>query len=252
MKISRLKAFLIHLVLSLLVFSSLVTIMYISWFPGDYFSLDGGLQGLKIVGAIDIVLGPALTLILFKPGKPKLKMDMSIIVSIQISALIFGFYSAYQQHTVGLVFAEGEFSTLSYKDLRLANQDIEEFGLIPVDFDKLGDSSPKQIFTEQLDTESFGKYLQEVLNGMPSLRERTDKYHPLSQNHEQLAKSRLDRDTLQKKNALKIIDAVLRQENKSFDDYQYYNFRARYGRGIALFDINLKRVVHLLALHDES
>ncbi len=252
MKVTRFKAFSIHLTLSLLVFSSLVAIMYFSWFPGEYFTLDGGLQGLKIVGTIDIVLGPALTLLLFKPGKPKLVMDMSVIATLQLSALLFGFYSAYQQQTVGLVFAENEFSTLSYQDLQLANQGIIELGLIPVDFDNLGNGSPKQIFIEQLTSVNYEKYLEEVLNGMPALRERTDKYHPLSEHHKQLAYSKLDYDELIDNNALEKIESLLRSEDKSLNDYEYYKFRARYGQGIALFNTDLKHVVHLISTVKKS
>jgi len=99
-------AFAIHLVLSLVVFSSLVLMMLVYWFPGDLFLMDGGWEGLKLVAMVDLVLGPALTLILFKPGKPGLKMDLSLIAGLQIAALAYGFYATYNPENFGQYVAD--------------------------------------------------------------------------------------------------------------------------------------------------
>ncbi len=248
MNVTKLQAFSVHFALSFLVFFMLVAVMYYIWFPGDYFNLDGGWQGLQLIAAIDLVLGPVLTLLFFKPGKPKLMVDMSIIAALQIGALSYGIHAAFQQQTVGLVFSESEFSTLSYRDLQLANSAIIDLGLKPTNFQKLDEDSPRQIFTEAPSGENYGRYLADVLNGLPALRERTDKYKSLSKNHEQLARFKLDHDYLKKNNALSEIKALLDTEKKSLDDFEYYKFKARYGSGIALFDIERKRVVHLIQL----
>ena len=54
------QAFILHLVLSLLIFSSLIYVMALYWFPGELFFLDGGWQGLKLVAMVDLVLGLSL------------------------------------------------------------------------------------------------------------------------------------------------------------------------------------------------
>lgn len=122
----------------------------------------------------------------------------------------------------------------------------------PVKFETLGQGNPKQIFTERLNSESFGKYLEEVLNGMPSLRERTDKYHPLGEHAEDLAKSKLEMKELLEGRALEKIESYLRSTNKTLDDFEYYKFKARYANGVALYDTDEKRVVRLVKTGAES
>lgn len=250
MRLNKTRAFLIHFSLSFLIFSVLLFILLFFWFPGDYFMLDGGWQGIKLIAAIDLVLGPALTLLLFKPGKPKLMLDMSLVALVQISALVYGFHAAYQQRTVGLVFAENEFTTISYKDLLLANEAIEGFGLDPVELSELGSDSPKQIFTEALAGESFSEYLRDVLNGMPSLRERTDKYKPLVEHSSELSQYRLDLDDIAYEPTLSKINKIVGTEGEHPDNYEYYKFRARYGSGIAVFDTEKRRVARLIDTND--
>lgn len=55
---------------------------------------------------MDIVLGPVLTLAVFKPGKPRLKFDMTVIALLQISALISGVWIVHSEHPMLVVFAE--------------------------------------------------------------------------------------------------------------------------------------------------
>ena len=112
--LSKRSAFLIHLALSLLVFLSLVAVMATLWFPGELFFFDGGWQGLKLVALVDIVLGPALTFLLWRPRKSDLSMDMSLVALIQVAALGYGFSTTYQQRTVAVVFAENKFP-LTYR-----------------------------------------------------------------------------------------------------------------------------------------
>ena len=64
--------------------------MFWVWYPTPYFAIDGGWQVLRILAGVDVVLGPLLTFIVFKIGKPSLKFDMSCIILMQIGALIYG------------------------------------------------------------------------------------------------------------------------------------------------------------------
>jgi len=91
-------AFLIHLGLSLLIFLILLLLIVYVWYPAPYFDASYRMRWIKIIAFVDVVLGPVLTLIVFKPGKPRLKMDMAIILLLQISALSWGVYNAWSIH----------------------------------------------------------------------------------------------------------------------------------------------------------
>ena len=70
---TRIGAFLIHLGVSFAIFLALASLVVFVWYPDFFFSTDGGWQGMRIIIAVDLVLGPTLTLIVFKPGMPGLK-----------------------------------------------------------------------------------------------------------------------------------------------------------------------------------
>ncbi len=115
--ITRKQAFLTHLSISMAIFFVLLYLMVFKWFPTYYFHIDGGYRGIVTIFFVDVVLGPGLTLLLFKPGKPRLKFDMTVIVIIQAIALSWGVESVYTERPALTVFYDGEFSCLKYSDV---------------------------------------------------------------------------------------------------------------------------------------
>jgi len=183
-------AFLLHFAISLVIFIALAAIMRLIWFPGDLFFIDGGWQGLKIIAPIDLVLGPALTLCFYRPNKNKVKFDMAAIATVQIAALTFGVFTAYQQRTAAIVFAEHRFETLSYAEFKAAGKQIQEIGVEPKSLEDFPGGMPILVHAAPFD--DFGKYLEEIMNGLPELRERSDQYENIKQAREEIAKYRVD------------------------------------------------------------
>lgn len=66
-------------------------------------------SGTAIIIFVDVVLGPGLTLLVFKPGKPKLKFDMTLILVFQLVALVWGVKSVYEDRPAVTVFHDGRF-----------------------------------------------------------------------------------------------------------------------------------------------
>ncbi len=236
--LSKGQAFSIHLALSILIFSSLVAVMWFLWFPGELFFLDGGWQGLKIVGLIDLVLGPALTLLLYKPGKPKLVLDMSLIAMIQISALAYGFYATHQQRTVAVVYADRNFNTLSADAVSYANAELIERELTPrsiAELKTMDRSYPSMLRTPDPAPEDFGKFVSQLLNGYPEYHERTDLFEPLSSEHaNMLAEQSVSIEKLETTGADKLVAAAMQKQGFKNDDVIFHHFKARYAKGIVI------------------
>lgn len=72
---------------------------------------------------VDLVLGPGLTLIVFKPGKPSLKMDMTVILLIQLSALSWGVYNAWSVHPKMTVYFDSQVYCLDQQEVKDAHAD---------------------------------------------------------------------------------------------------------------------------------
>ena len=214
------QAFALHFLVSLLVFLVLLYLMMRVWFPGELFFIDGGWQGMKIIAPIDLVLGPALTLILYRPWKKSLKFDMSVIAAIQIAALSYGVYSAYNQRTAAIVFAENRFETLSLNEFRAAQKDLNEHNLPAVPTSKFG-KMPIVVYAEPYD---YGKYLEDILNGKPELRERSDLYISIEKKMSDIAQFAVDNQT---ENETVEIPASSRSA-KSAEVPKRFNLKARY------------------------
>ncbi|NKB34191.1 MAG: hypothetical protein GKR91_13955 [Pseudomonadales bacterium] len=138
---SRWKAGAIHFSISLMVFLVLLAIILLLWYPGILFSIDGGWTGLQIVIGVDLVLGPLLTLIVFKSGKPGLKFDLSCIVTAQVVCMAAGMWIVYAERPLALVLAYDTIYSVTeqeFIDYEKNSEILEEFE----------GSYPKLIFVE--------------------------------------------------------------------------------------------------------
>lgn len=114
---SRTKAVVLHLLISFLVVTTVLGIMYYLWYPNAYFTLMGGEKLIAILAGIDIFLGPLLTFCVFKAGKKGLKFDLFCIGLVQIAALSYGVYVMFQARPVFTVFNKTRFDIAAVVDI---------------------------------------------------------------------------------------------------------------------------------------
>lgn len=96
---------------------ALLGLMHWVWYPAPYFEINGGWHVWRILAGVDVVLGPLLTLIIFKSDKPSLKFDLSCIVLMQLAALMYGGMIIYQQRPAFVVFGTDRFTTVTAADI---------------------------------------------------------------------------------------------------------------------------------------
>ena len=246
--LNRGQAFAIHLLLSLLAVSTLVFAMLVWWFPGELFLLDGGWQGLKLVAMIDLVLGPALTLLLYRPGKPGLLLDLTLIAAIQVTALAYGFVTTWQQRTVAVVYAENRFTTLSDDALQAANSDLRARDIAPRPLPDSPDRGPALLYTPPPNNDDFGQYLADLMNGLPEPHERSDLFKPVSSAAKELHRRALKDEVLEQTGELALITKALEEQDLDRDAVDLHRFRSRYSSGIALFDPVRHTIIDFVAI----
>jgi hypothetical protein len=100
---SRFKAAGIHLLISLIVVGLIAAFYLTQWYPPELLEMSRGVQLLGILALVDVVIGPLLTLIVFKPGKKSLKFDLSVIAVLQIAAMAYGLHTMWKTRPVFLV-----------------------------------------------------------------------------------------------------------------------------------------------------
>lgn len=110
---ARLKAASLHFAISALIVAAAIAAGAYAWFPGAL-ALAAGLVGLVFIMLIvDLVLGPLLTFIVYKPAKKSLKFDLSVIVALQLAAFAYGAYSIYMARPVYVAFVKDRFETVA-------------------------------------------------------------------------------------------------------------------------------------------
>lgn len=118
---SRWKAAGIHLSISALIGLIVLSLLFLVWYPSPYFKASGGQELTLILLGVDLVLGPLLTLVVFKAGKKSLKFDLSVIALLQLSALLYGLHVIVQARPAFIVAAVDRFKVVAANDVDRAS-----------------------------------------------------------------------------------------------------------------------------------
>ena len=102
----RLRACAIHFFFSLAVAALAALLVFGIWYPYPYRELSGGRDLFALVVAIDVVMGPLITLVIFNATKTRrhLVMDFAVIGMLQVAALTYGLWTVFNARPVHLVF----------------------------------------------------------------------------------------------------------------------------------------------------
>lgn len=87
-----------HLAASAAVAGLAAALVLLLWYPAPYADVSGGIGLLSILVAVDVVVGPLLTLAVFDLRKPRaeLRRDIAVIVALQLAALAYGLFTVAQ------------------------------------------------------------------------------------------------------------------------------------------------------------
>lgn len=116
-KLSRWQAASLRLVVSVFIAAVVAALLIGVWYPPPYFGAGGGLRLLLLLIGTDLILGPLLTLLIFKQDKLSIKLDLAIIGLLQIIALVFGMFVIVQSRPVFIVASVDRFITVAANQL---------------------------------------------------------------------------------------------------------------------------------------
>ncbi|MBU2885419.1 hypothetical protein KO507_06565 [Gilvimarinus agarilyticus] len=125
---NRIKAFSVHLAISIVIFLMILAVVYCSWFPAGLFQA-GAWQGLKIIAFVDLILGPVLTFIVFNTKKKSLRWDLTAVGILQAVCLGYGLMQLEQQRIVSMVLMDDQLFVVHKMDLELSGYKAKELEL---------------------------------------------------------------------------------------------------------------------------
>jgi len=114
---AKLRAFAIHLGCSALLAAAGALVVFAVWYPPPL-HLAAGVTGIfLLLLGVDATLGPLMTLIVFKPGKPSLRFDITTIVVVQLAAFGYGMWTVAAGRPAWIVFNVDRFDLVRVNEI---------------------------------------------------------------------------------------------------------------------------------------
>ncbi|MDQ9020643.1 TfpX/TfpZ family type IV pilin accessory protein [Acinetobacter sichuanensis] len=203
----RLKFSLIHLSVSAIFALFIISLVFLVWYVTPLSKAVDVTHIFLMILAIDVILGPTLSFIVYKEGKKSLKFDLFVIILIQLSALIYGIYTIEQGRPVWLVYNVDRFELIRKNELISdnINQVKTPFKNPPMGYPQyIGVLLSKNI--KQKNEDLF----IEVMNGV-SIAHRPERYVPLEKVKPQIQQRAQVLSLLNEFNAKEDVNTIIKK-----------------------------------------
>lgn len=178
----RLKAFVIHLGLSVLIALAVMALVFGLWYPQPMAAATGVTSIFLLLLLVDVILGPSLTLLVYKFGKKTLVMDLTVIACLQLAALIYGLYTVAEGRPAWLVFAQDRFELVRINDI-----DDREIGQAAIEYQNASWLGPRWVYAANpMVPETRNAILFESVFDGVDIAQRPNLYQPLEQHRDSI------------------------------------------------------------------
>ena len=189
---------------------------------------------------MDLVLGPLLTLIVYRQGKPGLKFDLAVIALLQICALTAGVGIVYAERPLALVYNDGRLFTVSAGD-------FEEAGVEVPDLSQFPGPSPKQLAVQlPADPQAEVELRSRLFRAHQPLRTWADGYVPLTDNPELVLERSFRADFVRAHDPDRALDAWLAETGRDPETLRFLPFAARYRYLFAVLDADTAELLDVI------
>jgi hypothetical protein len=220
--LTRFQAFLIHLGISLSIFGVLAYLVVNVWYPDFFFQTDGGWQGLRLLLGVDLVLGPLLTLIVYRAGKPGLRFDLTVIGIVQAVCLAAGVWIVHGERPLAIVYIDGSFYSVTAQSFKEVSAPVPDLDALPGPY-------PKWVSVKlPSDPEDQSVVRGEMFRSGRMLSTLSDRYFPFGHADVDVHEARnLAEVKDQDRDSMALQNWTARYGGKP-DDYDFYLYGARY------------------------
>ena len=113
----RFRAALIHALFSLVLLGIALYLVFVLWYPAPLSEAVGVTDIYYLMLAVDLVLGPALTFVVFKFDRVRLVFDLVVILLVQMTFYVYGLMIVSQGRPEWLVFVVDDFELVRQVDI---------------------------------------------------------------------------------------------------------------------------------------
>lgn len=119
---SRLALASYHLLFSTVLSAIIAALIYLVWYPSPLHLATNVLSTALLLVAINLIVPPLLTFIVYKADRKELMHDIAVIAALQIAALLYGVFVIAEGRPAYLVFAIDDFEVVRPADVQWAQQ----------------------------------------------------------------------------------------------------------------------------------
>ena len=237
-----------HFLISALVLGAFLAVMRLDWYPDFYFVANGGWGVLAILIGVDLVLGPSLTLLVFKPGKPFLKFDLSVIALLQIAALLYGGSIIYTERPLFMVYSDDTFEIMTANELARLNPEKD----IVKDVDGSG-HWPQLVYAALPEDKNLRKQLTtEILQGKLRLPQHPEYYQPFIPHLQEVAGHAMDQPVLIDRRGFSKQEVEQLVGGESMENIGFYNVYGKTKNLIISMNLSTGKVIAGMVLPERK
>jgi len=233
-----------HLLISASIGAAVLALMLLVWYPPPLFQAMGGAGLALILVGVDVVLGPTLTLVVFRSGKPGLKLDLTLIGVCQLAALLYGVHVVAVARPAFIVFVKDQFQVATVAALepeQLAKARYPQFR-------SPSWGSPRWVFLEiPKDPERLQQLTLLGLQGI-DLQLFPEYYAPYGQGRAEILRQAWPLERMRKDEpaAAQVVDAWLKSSGADEKKLRYLRLMGRIGWVAVLVDATTAEPVKML------
>lgn len=177
---------------------------------------------MRIIIGVDLILGPLLTLIVFRSGKPGLEFDLSTIVTLQVVCLAAGLYIVYSERPIFFIYYDKHFYSSSADT-------YTRYGVPAPDPHKFTDVMPAKVVfllpENPIEEAGFRRILSQ--DGIPAWVYQPT-YSNLQDHMDVVIEEGPSEDELRDRDEKGNLDRWLEQNGGTFGDFAFFPIHSRY------------------------
>ncbi len=169
---TRFKASAIHFLISASIVSVIFALIFFVWYPAPTFLIAGAFSIVLLLIGVGLILGPLLTLIVYKHDKPGAKFALGVIAIIQLTALVYGAFTLYQERPYYMVFVVDRLNIVAEKNIDRSKLRFDELQQKPL-------ANLIRVFARMPEGDEFQAFLKSVIfEGQPDMELRPEYWEP--------------------------------------------------------------------------
>lgn len=242
----RLRAFFLHLCVSCLIAILSLFLVFFVWYPSPLHIAIGVTSVYMLMLAIDVIIGPLITLVIAKQEKKGLLADFIVIGVLQLAALIYGLYSISASRPVWITFDTSRFEVVQANTIQMQDPNA-----INKEYKVQNWFGPKYIAIKPISNEKEKKerLFTELETGIaPSMK--PELYIPLVNSWDDIIKVEQDLNELEDMNVSEDVKNILsKEEYKQVTGW--VPLKAFVKPMVVLLDTENKKVVDIVNLNPD-